>query len=140
MKKAFPYLKKDTQYFPVVPITLTHGNNRITIQALIDSGASFSVFHPEVARYLGIAVTRGKRIQLSGIGGKIAGYLHTLDLRLGTKSFHCKIIFSPEFKVSFNLLGRDNFFIPFTITFKKNKTSCYRRLSSKKYGRNFHQK
>ncbi|MBI2050768.1 MAG: retropepsin-like domain-containing protein [Parcubacteria group bacterium] len=119
MKKAFPYFKKGSQHFPIVPVTLTRGNNRITIEALIDSGASFSVFRPEVAEYLGIPITNGARIQLSGIGGKITGYLHTLTVQFGSKKFPCKIIFSPEFNVSFNLLGRDNFFVPFIISFKE---------------------
>lgn len=119
MKSIFPYFKKGNQDFPIVPVTLTNGDNSITIEALIDSGASFSVFRPEVAEYLKIPITKGARIQLAGIGGKITGYLHTIAIQLGTKKFSCKIIFSSEFNVSFNLLGRDNFFVPFTISFKE---------------------
>lgn len=121
MRSEFSYLEKDGQYFPVAEVVLRHASKEITIKALVDSGASFSVFHPEIAEYLGVNVKRGRKIYLSGIGGRILGYFHTLKLKLGDKSFRCKIVFSPEFKVSFNLLGRDNFFWPFTISFIEKK-------------------
>jgi len=48
--------------------------------------------------------------------------LHNVSVQLGDKTFVCKIIFSPEFTVSFNLLGRNNFFLPFIISFlEKNR-------------------
>lgn len=117
MRQEFSYLEKDGQHFPVVEVTLKSSNKVIRVHALIDSGASFSVFRPEIAEYLGIALERGKKIYLTGIGGRILGYLHMLTLGLGDRVFRCKIVFSPEFKVSFNLLGRDNFFLPFVISF-----------------------
>jgi len=58
---------------------------------------------------------------LTGIGGRILGYLHEIFLGLGSKNFRCKIVFSPEFNVSFNLLGRNNFFSPFIISFWEKK-------------------
>lgn len=119
MKKEFPYFEKDNQSFPIIEIKLRHSKNEINVKALIDSGASFSVFRPEIAQELGIVLEKGKKIYLTGIGGRILGYLHTLPITLGNKTFQCKIVFSSEFNVSFNLLGRDNFFLPFLITFNE---------------------
>lgn len=122
MKKIFSYFEKDGQYFPVIEVKLKTSHREINVNALVDSGASFSVFRPEIAQELGIVLEKGKKIYLTGIGGRILGYLHELSLTLGKKTFHCKIVFSPEFNVSFNLLGRDNFFMPFIISFfEKNK-------------------
>lgn len=122
MKKEFSYFEKDNQHFPIIEVKLKSFKNEINVKALIDSGASFSVFRPEVAQELGIVLERGKKIYLTGIGGRILGYLHQLPVTLGNKTFRCKIVFSPEFNVSFNLLGRDNFFLPFIISFlEKNK-------------------
>ncbi len=122
MKKEFSYFEKDSQYFPVIEVKLKGSKNELNVKALIDSGASFSVFRPEVAQDLGITLEKGKTIYLTGIGGRILGYLHKLPVILGDKTFQCKIVFSPEFNVSFNLLGRDNFFLPFIISFlEKNK-------------------
>jgi hypothetical protein len=121
MKIEFPYLEKDGQYFPIVEVTLKKGKKIIGIKALVDSGASFSVFRPEIAQELGIDIEKGKKIYLVGIGGRILGYLHKVSLTVGNKNFLCKIIFSSEYNVSFNLLGRDNFFLPFVISFFEKK-------------------
>ena len=117
MKQEFSYFEKDAQWFPIVEVALKRGDKEITVKALIDSGASFSVFRPEVAEYLGIKIERGKRIYLTGIGGRILGYRHAVSLTSGGHTFLCKMVFSPEFTVSFNLLGMNNFFEPFVISF-----------------------
>ena len=118
MKYRFSYFEKDGQWLPIIEVTLRRTRrHELKIQALIDSGASFSVFHPEVAEYLGIRIERGRKIFLTGIGGRILGYIHTLSMTVGEKTFRCKVVFSPEFTVSFNLLGRDDFFLPFVISF-----------------------
>ena len=81
-----------------------------------------SVFNAEIAEYLYIDIEKGKQIYLEGVGGRILGYLHYIYITTGEKIFRCKIIFSREFTVAFNLIGRDNFFKHFTITFdEKNK-------------------
>jgi hypothetical protein len=70
---------------------------------------------------LGIDLEKGKKIYLVGIGGRILGYLHEVSLSLGNKTLLCKVVFSPEYNISFNLLGRDNFFVPFIISFMEKK-------------------
>ncbi|MBI4121453.1 MAG: retropepsin-like domain-containing protein [Candidatus Ryanbacteria bacterium] len=124
MSAQFPYLNRGGKYYPVVDITLFSGKTILTLKALLDSGASFSVFRPEVAEYLKIPIEKGKPFYLEGIGGRILGYLHILSVSVGKRKFRCKIVFSREFTVSFNLLGRDNFFENFLVTFdeKNHKT------------------
>ncbi|PIP16359.1 MAG: hypothetical protein COX46_02685, partial [bacterium (Candidatus Ratteibacteria) CG23_combo_of_CG06-09_8_20_14_all_48_7] len=115
MRQDFPYLQKGKQSFPVVDIELKTGKKSLMVKALVDSGATFSIFRPEIAEYLGIEIEKGKSIYLEGIGGRILGYIHKLPVRIVDKTFTCKLVFSREFTISFNLLGRDNFFFPFTI-------------------------
>ena len=117
MKLEFPYLKKGYQYFPLVDLRLKTSKSEITIKALVDSGATYSVLRAEIADYLGIDIEKGKPIYLEGIGGRILGYLHNVFGYVGNKLYKFKIIFSRELTVSFNILGRDNFFIPFIVTF-----------------------
>lgn len=117
MRLEFAYLKKGHQSFPVIDVKLKGSKQDIIIKALIDSGASYSVFRYEVADYLEIDIEKGKPIYLEGIGGRILGYLHTVPCSMAERFHKCKIVFSRELTVSFNLLGRDNFFIPFLITF-----------------------
>jgi|SRR3989338_2289894 len=114
---TFPYLRKGDQYFPVVDVTFVGRDQPLTIKALVDSGASFSVFRAEVLEYLGLALERGTRLYLEGIGGRILGYQHKLPVRVGQRAFSMAVVFSRELTVSFNLLGRDNFFRQFLITF-----------------------
>lgn len=122
MGKEFKYSQKDNKYFPTIDIILRGPKRKRAFKALVDSGASFSVFRPEIAEYLGINIEKGKKLYLEGIGGRILGYLHNIFTEVAGKKFRCKIIFSYEFKVSFNLIGRDNFFQYFLITFdEKNK-------------------
>lgn len=122
MRKEFEYLRKDESWFPVVDVIIEGRKRRRVFKALVDSGATFSVFRAEVARFLGVKIEHGKEIYLEGVGGRILGYLHNLKVSVdGKKFFRCKIIFSPEFNVSFNLLGRDNFFLPFIISFMEKE-------------------
>lgn len=128
MKKEFSYFEKNGQWFPIIEVTLKHGSKQINVEALLDSGASFSVFQPEIAEYLGITIEKGSKIYLTGIGGRILGYLHKIPVTIAQTTFSCKVVFSQEFNVSLNLLGRNNFFLPFIISFfeKKRKVSLER--------------
>jgi len=121
MQKEFSYSKKNSQWFPTINVVIQGPKKRKLFKALIDSGASFSVFRAEVADYLGISVEKGKPIYLTGIGGRILGYLHKIPIKVGVKKFICKIVFSKEYTVSLNILGRDNFFLPFLITFNEKE-------------------
>lgn len=121
MRLEFDYLKKRGQAFPVIDVELSNAGKIIKLKALVDSGASFSVFRPEVAEFLGIEIKNGQPVYLTGIGGRILGYTHKLAIKIGGRRFVCKIVFSKEFTVSFNILGRDNFFMPFLITFMEKQ-------------------
>ena len=114
---TFPYLRKGNQSFPVVDIVLTVADRSLTVKALVDSGASYSVFLAEVLEYLGIPLMRGERLHLEGIGGRILGYRHRLAAQVGATRFLLTVVFSQELAVSFNLLGREDFFRQFLVTF-----------------------
>ena len=121
MRVNFPYTAKAERQYPLIDIALAKGRKSLVVKALVDSSASFSVFRPEIAEFLGVSIEKGETFYLEGIGGRILGYLHVLNARVSSKSFRCKIVFSYEFTVSFNLLGRDNFFDKFLITFDEKK-------------------
>lgn len=117
---SFPY-KTDAKgnSFPVIPLSLKFGNKKKEFFALVDSGATISIFRSEVAESLGINVNSGKEIFLGGVGGRIKGYIHKLEVEIAGKQFICPMVFSYEYLVSFNLLGRDTFFKKFRITFEE---------------------
>jgi hypothetical protein len=105
--------------FPVVPLSLKSGNKKKEFFALVDSGATISIFRSEVADSLEIEVNGGKEIYLGGVGGRIKGYIHKLEIEIAGKQFICPVVFSSEYLVSFNLLGRASFFKQFRITFEE---------------------
>ena len=84
--------------------------------------AAFKVpYKDEVADELGIKIEKGEGIYLGGVGGRIKGYIHKLNVEIAGKKFNCPIVFSREYLVSFNLLGRDSFFPKFRIIFEEKK-------------------
>lgn len=119
MKRQFSYFKKGKQYYPLIDIELIGPKKTIAVKALLDSGATFSLFRPEIAEYLGIPIRKGRKVHFHGIKGKILGYLHRIPVKVNHKKFNCYVAFSPDLKISFNILGRRNFFYPFSITFKE---------------------
>jgi hypothetical protein len=119
MKREFPYLKNGEQYYPLIDIELTGPKGSLLVSALVDSGATFSIFRPEIADYLGIPISDGQSLYFHGIKGEILGYLHQIPVRVNQERFNCYIAFSPELEVSFNILGRNNFFLPFLVTFNE---------------------
>jgi len=118
---VFPYYFNGSEYYPVVPVVFVVGKKRIRTQALIDSGATISVFGEETAENLGVKIEKGEKTILGGVGGRIIGYIHKLRLRVAGKDFICPIVFSREYLVSFNLLGREEFFQRFKIIFEEKK-------------------
>ena len=110
---SYSYINdRQGQYFPIIPLALSvQGSEKINTLDLIDSGATVSVFKME----------RGKEIFLGGVGGRIKGYIHELDVRVAEKNLKLPVVFSHEYFVSFNLLGRTSFFDQFKITFDEKK-------------------
>jgi hypothetical protein len=119
MKREFSYLKKGDQAYPLIDLELIGPKRNLVVKALVDSGATFSIFRPEIANYLGVHVRAGQSLYFQGIKGEILGYLHQIPIRINQERFDCNIAFSPELEVSFNILGRNNFFLPFLITFNE---------------------
>lgn len=118
---AFPYYFNGSDYYPVIPVVFVVGEKRIRSQALVDSGATISIFGEETANSLGIGIETGKRTILGGVGGRIVGYIHNMKARIAGKEFLCPIVFSHEYTVSFNLLGREAVFKRFKIIFEEKR-------------------
>lgn len=113
----FPYINRRGQYYPIIPVTLRHGKQEIRTEALVDSGASISTFQGDLAQVLGLTLEAGEKMYLQGIGGRVLGYAHRVQLEIGSEQILCKIVFSNELISSVNLLGRADFFEHFLVLF-----------------------
>ena len=120
---SYPYYQTpDRLYFPSIPVKVFYRQRLASLQCLIDSGASISIFEESIAKELGIKIELGEEIFLGGVGGRIRGFIHKLSCVIGEKELRIPVVFSREFKVSFSLLGRKKVFENFLITFdEKNK-------------------
>jgi len=118
----FPYrIDAAGKTFPVIPLSLEFAGRKKEFFALVDSGATISIFRSEVAEALGIDVNKGEETYLGGVGGRIKGYIHEIKIEVAGKIFRCPIVFSHKYLVSFNLLGREEFFKRFRIIFEERK-------------------
>ena len=114
MRSIFPYQLWEGTSLPLVPVKVEKVG---TLYAIVDSGANISLFQYEIAELLKIRVNKGDRVPLSGIGGRITGYLHKIILEVSGRVFPCRVCFSKDLAVPLNLLGRSDFFEHFLITF-----------------------
>lgn len=117
----FPYRKHADAFYPTVPVTISRLGRRLTVDALLDSGANYSLFRPEVADALGLPIDRGERVNFSGISSEIYAFLHRVDLKLFEKAFQCEVGFSRKMQTSFNILGRKDFFELHELLFREKE-------------------
>jgi len=115
----FPYLKDGQgHYAPIVYLQAWTGNRWVYLQAYVDSGASWSVFHVDVAQLLGIQLNKAKRRYIAlGNGSVIPIYLQHIRVRFAGIEFSAPAGFSDSLRVGFNLLGRAGFFTRFAVSF-----------------------
>ena len=85
--------------------------------ALLDSGADRSLFHADLALYLGIDLTAGRMIQGSGIGGAVSTSICPVQLEVEGYPFAADVMFSAQIPTTIALLGRDNVFEKFRFGF-----------------------
>lgn len=103
---------------PVIPIRLLDGSHTIAYEALIDSGADYSIFHAEIGEALGLDIRSGERMTYVGIGGvRKNGFRHSVVLELAGNRCGCEVVFSYGLKMPYGILGQEAFFRRFKIAF-----------------------
>ena len=129
----FPYMKDaHGRYAPLVYLQVWTGNRWLYLQAYVDSGASWSVFHVDVAQLLGIKLNRAKRRYIAlGNGSVLPVYLQRIKVRFAGSEFVVPAGFSDALATSFNLLGRAGFFSRFAMCFNdRSRLLTVTRLSA----------
>ena len=115
----FPYLEVSRGVFaPIINIEIWTGGRWVNCEAYVDSGATYSIFHKDIAELLGLNYRKGRKILVKvGDGGLIPVYLHKLPVKLADVKIKATVGFSESLGVGFNLLGRMDFFNKFRICF-----------------------
>lgn len=119
-------VKKYKQYkgliIPIIGIGIKYGDLWHPVEAYVDSGATYSVFHSGVAERIDLDFKKGKFINVEvGDGSKIPVFLHNLDIQLGGEIFVAVIGFSKKLGIGFNLIGRKSIFDKFKVCFDEKK-------------------
>ncbi len=109
--------------FPLIPVSLEYKSNKNNYLALADSGATISIFRKDIADFFGIEIEKGEEIELRGAGGWFKGYIHKLTAEVAGKKFACPVVFSRDYLISLNIIGRNSFFEKFKITFDEANKS-----------------
>ena len=115
----FPYMK-DAQgrYAPLVYLQVWTGDRWLYLQAYVDSGAAWSIFHMDVAQLLGISLKKAQRHYMSlGNGSVLPIHLARIRVRFAGVEMTVLAGFSDVLHVGFNLMGRAGFFDRFSMTF-----------------------
>lgn len=120
MKFSYQFFRN--AYHPIIPLVLINNKKRVNTSALVDSGATISIFNSSVGAELGIDVESGEKRIFQGVSAKLVGYVHNITINIADTEIRCRAAFSSELGTSFNLIGREGIFDKFLITFnEKNK-------------------
>lgn len=108
---------------PIIPIFLFHKKNFVRVEALIDSGADFCVFHSEIAEILRIPWKKGDAHKFIGVTGENGYvYFHSLKLKIGKWIKTIQAGFTDDLsEQSYGILGQEDFFEFFNVIFALQK-------------------
>ncbi len=118
---SFPYQLFRGAYYPIIPVTISWKDKSINTSAIIDSGASISIFSASIGRIIGLDIEAGEKRAFQGASAKLVGYIHEVKMAIAGKEIMCKAAFSDELSTSFNLLGRETVFDKFIIAFNEKQ-------------------
>jgi len=121
----YSYSKIGEKFFPIIPVIIKHQDKELPLEALVDAGATISIFRFEILKDLGINIEECKRTPLKGIGGSITAHSHKVSLIIGNKTIKTEVGFSKELEMKINVLGREGIFENFIVCYndKEKKVS-----------------
>lgn len=112
-----PFSLKKYLLRPIIPVSLSYKNHSVRYEALIDSGADFSIFPIEIAQKLGVNLKRENIICFSGLGDEfIEGFKSKIILIIGKLEFKTNVVFA-DLSGKSGILGQNGFFDLFEVKF-----------------------
>jgi hypothetical protein len=115
----FPYVKFHGRTYPLIPVSLRHGKRSVKTFALLDSGASVSIFRPEIAKALRLPIDKGEAVRMNTPTGGVTIAMHKVEVAVRKTKFMAGVGFSREYTASFNIIGREGFFRHFSVCFNE---------------------
>lgn len=105
-------------FLPLIDVAI----GDLGIVALVDSGASYSLFHAALGEHIGLNIKAGQKFVSFGVDGKpIESFLHLTRVTIGGNSAMISISYSYDLQTPYPLLGQRGFFEKFRICFDLGK-------------------
>lgn len=112
------------QTYPALVVGLIGPGGQDDCLAIFDTGASYSLFDGKRAKSIGLDLTSGTRINLSGLSGDISAWLHRVTLDIEGSKFECEVAFS-EAAIGRELLGRSGLFTRIRLALREGQSCFY---------------
>ena len=126
---TFPYTRYKGRFAPIIPVQFRGPEVWVSIWTYVDSGASFSILSSASADRLGLSWNEGHRLDVVvGDGDLIPVFIHRLFVRIGSIRIRAHVGFSARLGVGFDLLGRQDIFTRFDVTFSDSRRCLTFRL------------
>ncbi len=106
-----------------VALPLSNAPRTKRFEAVIDSGATRTLLHADLAVHLGLNIMTGQIERTQGISGSEYVYLHEVMIYLPAGSVKTKVGFKDNLPIG-GLLGMNGFFEFFKVTFDPNLKAC----------------
>ena len=119
-ERVFPYIVYRGRSYPIIPVVV-EGREKAVVHALVDSGATISLFHTSIADDVGIDLTDAEQVYLAGIGGYVKAYVKK-QVKVSIEelgSIYMPMAFTERIVSDLAILGRQGFFEAFEITFRE---------------------
>lgn len=119
----------DYSYRPLIDVEVGGESESRSFKALVDSGTDVTIMDNAIAELLGISSENRKSAQLSGVGESKEGFIAPVSLRVEKfpdRVYNFEVIFVENLSNNFEIiLGQQDFFLNFDITFQKSKNTFY---------------
>jgi len=108
---------------PIISITVSHNDQRIRQEVLVDSGADLCLFDAQIGELLGIPITEGREGRLVGATSETPQlyYCHPVTITVGGWDYAIEAGFVPDFSPAFGIVGQVGFFSLFVVKFDYQK-------------------
>lgn len=124
-------------YRPLVDVEVGSNTKSRFFKALVDSGTEITVMDQSIAMLLGVSAEGREKGQLSGLEEWKDGFIAPVTLKVDKfdETFTFSVLFIEDLHRNFDiLLGQQDFFRNFDVTFRKSKNLFYlQRVSSSDY-------
>lgn len=118
MKYKYPFF--DGEFLPIIPLKLTSKTEAIEVKAYIDTGASYCLFHADIAEILGLTLEEGTITEMVlGDGNILKVYLHQIPIKIAERELTALVGFSKGLGIKFNIIGRKGIFDKFKVCFNE---------------------